>query len=101
MPKEPSETLDVIAIRQEYAGQKCPICQGYGRLKCVACEKGQVPFLGGYQQCSRCCGSGIKPCPVCERRGVINEKYHSIQSNSVQESINQSKSKLSSKNPVY
>lgn len=94
LPREPSDPVDVMSIRQAYAGEKCPMCRSFGWLKCASCDEGQVPFLGGYQACRSCFGSGIKPCPVCERRGLIRENNHSTHSNSVQGSVHQSKIKV-------
>ncbi|NIR52799.1 hypothetical protein GWO09_31430 [candidate division KSB1 bacterium] len=59
------------AIKQKFAGEPCPVCRGYGWLRCAECEEGEVAFLGGYQQCARCVGSGVCCCPVCESKGKI------------------------------
>lgn len=74
IPKEPQETVNVAAIRAEYAGKTCPVCNGLGMLRCKDCQNGQVEFLGGYQQCTNCSGTGVKVCFVCNRHGQINGK---------------------------
>ncbi|MFQ5648675.1 MAG: hypothetical protein ACE5IY_01925 [bacterium] len=71
IPTEPTEQPDLIRIRTKFAGQRCPVCLGYGRLKCLDCEGGRVAFLGGFQQCGRCLGAGIRACAVCEAHGFI------------------------------
>ncbi|MFQ5753121.1 MAG: hypothetical protein ACE5HI_14105 [bacterium] len=79
VPKEPVNTIDIHAIRNTHAGETCPICQGYGRLKCAVCEDGQIRFLGGLQACSHCFGSGLKPCVICAGRGWIKENSRNYQ----------------------
>ncbi|MFQ5603594.1 MAG: hypothetical protein ACE5HS_10030 [bacterium] len=71
VPREPEKPVEIAAIRTAHAGEICPICQGFGRLKCAACINGAVALLGGVQQCSRCYGCGLRPCQVCHTRGVI------------------------------
>ncbi|MFQ5675634.1 MAG: hypothetical protein ACE5G1_07045 [bacterium] len=67
--KEPAREINVSAIRAAFALDNCPICHGKGFYLCANCEDGMVAFLGGLQECRDCCGSGVKPCSVCQGRG--------------------------------
>ncbi len=65
------EKINIEQIRLNHAGETCPVCSGFGRLKCKSCREGRVPFLGGLQMCNHCHGCGIKACPACTATGVL------------------------------
>lgn len=72
--QEPDELPDRARIWSEFANAACPVCDGLGRLKCHTCQEGRVALLGGYQQCGRCHGEGIKLCPICDGHGKIGNR---------------------------
>lgn len=71
---EPEILPDIPVLRNQFAGKKCPLCQGFGRLKCRHCQEGRVAFLGGFQECSSCRGASLKACPVCSAHGFLKTR---------------------------
>lgn len=70
--QEPEELPDLTQIRNDHAGEICPVCQGDGILRCRFCKNGEVSFLGGLQPCNRCAG-GLKTCPACSGHGHLEK----------------------------
>ena len=52
--------------------EKCPNCNGVGKVKCPRCKGiGQLPDNGSYKTCSMCSGTANATCPTCIGSGWI------------------------------
>lgn len=50
--------------------EKCPNCNGAGKVKCPKCKgTGQLPDNGSYKTCSMCSGTANATCPTCVGSG--------------------------------